>query len=45
MSLVVLKGQPIPPNTLITDLERRFRCRECDAKGEAVLSVRWREQA
>ena len=26
------------------DLERKLRCRECDAKGKAVISVRWGER-
>jgi len=36
-----VKGLPLSPTTLILDLERRFRCRECDAKGKAVVSVKW----
>ena len=36
-----LHGLRLPPHTLIMDLERRFRCRECDAKGKAVVSVKW----
>ena len=30
-----IKGLPLPPYTPVLDLERRFRCRECDAKGKA----------
>jgi hypothetical protein len=30
----------LPPETLILDLEPRFRCRECDAKGTAVVMVK-----
>ena len=37
-----VKGLALPPYTPILDLERRFRCRECDAKGKAVVSVRWK---
>ena len=36
-----IKGLPLPPYTPVLDLERRFRCRECDAKGKAVVSIRW----
>jgi hypothetical protein len=36
-----LHGLRLPPTTLIMDLKRRFRCRECDAKGKAAVSVRW----
>ena len=37
------RGLPIAPHTPIMDLERWFRCRECDAKGKAVVWVRWGE--
>jgi hypothetical protein len=36
-----IKGVPLPPYTPVLDLERQLRCRECDAKGKAVVSVRW----
>ena len=39
-----IRGLPIAPTTLIMDLERWFRCRECDAKGKAVVSVKWAEE-
>jgi hypothetical protein len=26
---------------LVLDLERRFRCRECDQRGKVVVSIRW----
>jgi hypothetical protein len=28
----------------LIDLSARLRCRECDARGRAVLSVKWREE-
>jgi hypothetical protein len=31
----------LPPDTLVLDLKRRMRCRQCDAKRKAVVSVRW----
>jgi hypothetical protein len=31
----------LPPDTLVLDLKRRMRCRQCDAKGKAVVSIRW----
>ncbi|MGA8755524.1 MAG: hypothetical protein WB611_04225 [Stellaceae bacterium] len=37
----LLVGLRLPPETLILDLEPRFRCRECDAKGKAVVMVKW----
>ena len=26
------------------DLARRFRCRECDARGKVVVSIKWGDQ-
>ena len=38
------QGLRLPPYTPVLDLERRrFRCRECDARGKAVVSIRWAE--
>jgi hypothetical protein len=25
----------------VLDLESRFRCRECDARGKVVVSIKW----
>ena len=36
-----IKGVPLPPYTPVLDLERRLRCRECDARGRVAVSVRW----
>jgi hypothetical protein len=41
----LLVGLRLAPTTLLMDLEPRFRCRECDAKGRAVLTVRWGNKA
>jgi hypothetical protein len=38
-----LHGLRLPSNTVVRDLERKLRCRECDAKGKAVVSIRWAE--
>src|SRR5262249_62400374 len=35
-----LQGLGFAPDTRIM-VERRFRCRECDAKGKAVVLVNW----
>ena len=35
------QGVRLPPETKILDLQPRLRCRECDAKGRAVVSIRW----
>ena len=36
-----IKGLPLPPYTPVLDLEPRLRCRECDTRGKAVVSIRW----
>jgi hypothetical protein len=36
-----IKGVSLPPYTPVLDLEPLVRCRKCDAKGKAVVSVRW----
>jgi hypothetical protein len=36
-----IKGLALPPHTPILDLERRFRCRECDLKGKAMVAIKW----
>jgi hypothetical protein len=28
----------------LVDLSARLRCRECDARGRAIVSVKWREE-
>ena len=38
---LLLNGLRLPAYTPVLDLERRFRCRECDAKGKAVVSIKW----
>ena len=35
------QGLRLQPTDLVLDLESRFRCRECDVRGKAVVSVRW----
>jgi len=37
----LLHGLHLSPHMPVLDLERRLRCRECDAKGKALVSVRW----
>ena len=32
------------PDERIVDLAPRLRCRECDARGKAVVSIRWGDQ-
>ena len=40
----LLQGWRLPPYTRVLDLERRFRCRECDQRGKVVLSIKWADQ-
>ncbi len=35
------QGLRLGPDERITDLARRLRCRECDVRGKAVVSIRW----
>jgi hypothetical protein len=42
-------GWPAPGNTPaaythLLDLERKLRCRECDARGKAVVSIKWAQK-
>ena len=41
----LLQGMRLPPITRVLDLEPRLRCRECDAKGRAAVSVKWAASA
>src|SRR5262249_55001126 len=36
-----VKGLALPPHMPLLDLEPRLRCRECDAKGKVIVSVKW----
>ncbi len=40
----LLQGMGLSPDTPVMSLAQRMRCRECDAKGRAVVSVRWVEE-
>ena len=31
----------VSPETRVLDIERRARCRECHARGEALISIAW----
>ena len=37
----LLHGLQLKPGDKVVDLEPRLRCRECDVRGKAVVSVRW----
>jgi hypothetical protein len=36
-----LSSLGLGPDERLVDLAPRLRCRECDAKGKAIVSVRW----
>jgi hypothetical protein len=38
----LIRGLGLEPTAKILDLERRLRCRLCLARGQAVVSVRWK---
>jgi len=39
----LLRGLGLQPTDKVLDLESRLRGRLCDARGKAVVSVKWRE--
>ena len=41
----LLQGLRLPPTYRVLNLEPRLRCRECDVRGRAVVSIKWRKSA
>jgi hypothetical protein len=39
--LAMTQSLKLAPDDRILSLERRLRCRECDARGSAVVGIRW----
>jgi hypothetical protein len=37
----LLQGLRLSSASLVLDLQPRLRCRECDARGKAVVSIKW----
>jgi len=37
----MVQGMRLPSDTLIASVENRFRCRECDMKGSAIVTIVW----
>jgi hypothetical protein len=37
----IVHGLRLQPTEKVLDLAPRLRCRECDTKGRAVVSVKW----
>lgn len=50
--LIAVQGLNLPgyllvkeiPQATVLDLKTRVRCRECGAKGRAIVSVKWRRE-
>jgi hypothetical protein len=38
----MLKNAGVKPDDKLLDLESRLRCRECDARGKAAVSIKWK---
>ena len=38
---LMLKTAGLPPHEAIKDLDRKMRCRECNARGHLSISIRW----
>ena len=41
LTAAMLTAAGVAPNGKVQDLGTRMRCRECDEKGRAVVSIRW----
>ena len=41
----MLRNAGVAPERKVVDLHPRLRCRECDERGKAVVSVRWGKSA
>ena len=39
-----LRRAGLSPATKVLDLKTRLRCRGCDRKGRAIVSIKWRGQ-
>jgi hypothetical protein len=37
----MLTAAGVMPDSKVQDLGRRVRCRECDRRGRAMISIRW----
>jgi hypothetical protein len=39
---LLIEGLGLKPTDKVLDLERRLRCRLCYAKGQAMVSIKWK---
>ena len=44
LTAVMLTAAGVAPDSKVQDLGYRMRCRECDEKGRAVISIRWAKE-
>jgi hypothetical protein len=45
LTAAMLTTAGVMPDIKVQDLGKRMRCRECDEKGRAVISIRWATDA
>ena len=43
LTATMLATAGVKPYETILDLQPKLRCRECDVRGKAVISIRWAE--
>jgi hypothetical protein len=41
LTVAMLTTAGVTPDAKVQDLPNRMRCRECDEKGRAVVTIRW----
>jgi hypothetical protein len=41
LTAAILATAGVAPDRKVLDLGRRMRCRECDERGRAIVSIRW----
>ena len=41
LTAAMLSTADVKPNEILVDLQPKMRCRECDERGKAVLSIIW----
>ncbi len=43
--IFLIRGLGLQPTDKVLDLERRLRCRKCEARGKALVSVKWQTKS
>ncbi|MGC2463232.1 MAG: hypothetical protein WA446_20030 [Steroidobacteraceae bacterium] len=44
LTAAMLSSAVVKPSDKLVDLTPRLRCRECDTRGRAVVSIRWKSE-